>query len=76
MVTKSKKETSTNTKAGSNASRKAKAKNYSSERQVELISTAAYFIAEKRGFKNGDPKDDWLMAESQLEELFELEKSA
>ena len=43
--------------------------NLTNEQRVEMISTAAYFIAEKRGFKDGDPQDDWLVAESQFDEM-------
>jgi len=32
-----------------------------------LIAEAAYHRAEKRGFMNGDPVQDWLEAEAQIE---------
>jgi hypothetical protein len=34
-----------------------------------MISEAAYFLAEKRGFTGGDPCDDWVKAESQVDAL-------
>jgi hypothetical protein len=34
-----------------------------------MIAEAAYFIAERRGFADGDPLRDWLLAESQVEAL-------
>ena len=35
----------------------------------ELIEDAAYYIAEKRGFAEGDPDEDWREAERQVREL-------
>ena len=32
-----------------------------------MIAEAAYHRAEKRGFMNGDPMQDWLEAEAQIE---------
>jgi Protein of unknown function (DUF2934) len=32
-----------------------------------MIAEAAYHRAEKRGFMNGDPGQDWLEAEAQIE---------
>ena len=37
----------------------------SAERQ-RMISDAAYFLAEHRGFGSGDELGDWLQAESQI----------
>lgn len=37
----------------------------SAERQ-RMISEAAYFLAEQRGFGSGDELNDWLQAESQV----------
>jgi hypothetical protein len=36
-----------------------------------MIAEAAYFIAEGRGFAGGDPTQDWLVAERQVEALIE-----
>lgn len=30
------------------------------------VAEAAYFLAEHRGFKGGDPVQDWLAAEAQI----------
>ena len=38
------------------------------EERWKMISDAAYYIAEKRGFLGGDPAQDWCEAERQLEE--------
>ncbi len=37
----------------------------SAERQ-RMISEAAYYLAEQRGFSPGDEMEDWLQAESQV----------
>ena len=33
----------------------------------QMIATAAYYRAEKRGFDNGDEVQDWLEAEAELD---------
>ncbi len=40
------------------------------ESQHEMVAREAYLSAEKRGFKGGDPLQDWLEAESKVKELF------
>jgi hypothetical protein len=35
----------------------------------ELISVAAYYLAEYRGFGGGDPLADWLSAESTIDAM-------
>ncbi len=37
------------------------------EDRKERISVAAYYKAEKRGFKNGDETQDWLEAEATID---------
>lgn len=37
------------------------------EERHELIARAAYLKAEKRGFVGGDPVEDWLSAEAEVE---------
>lgn len=37
------------------------------ELRTEMVSVAAYFIAEKRGFLAGCPEDDWLAAEAEID---------
>jgi Protein of unknown function (DUF2934) len=39
------------------------------EERWQMISEAAYFLAEKRGFSGGNPCDDWTQAESQVDAL-------
>ena len=41
--------------------------NVSSDERHRMIAEAAYHRAEKRGFMNGDPVQDWLEAEAQVE---------
>lgn len=36
------------------------------ERQ-RMIAEAAYFRAEARGFRDGDPLEDWLVAEAEID---------
>jgi hypothetical protein len=33
----------------------------------EMIAIAAYYLAERRGFNGGDPLQDWLEAESEID---------
>jgi hypothetical protein len=35
----------------------------------QMIEEAAYYRAEKRGFRAGDPVADWLAAEAEIDEL-------
>jgi hypothetical protein len=32
-----------------------------------MIAEAAYYIAQRRGFDLGDPVEDWLIAEAQID---------
>jgi hypothetical protein len=41
----------------------------SREERHALICNAAYYLAERRGFANGDPAQDWLMAEKEVDQL-------
>ena len=34
--------------------------------RIQMISEAAYYHALERGFNGGDPVEDWLMAESEI----------
>jgi hypothetical protein len=36
----------------------------------ELIEELAYYKAERRGFRGGNPEQDWYEAEREVEELF------
>ncbi|MBI1425139.1 MAG: DUF2934 domain-containing protein [Gammaproteobacteria bacterium] len=40
---------------------------YTSAQRLQMISEAAYFIAEKRGFAGGNPAEDWLKAENEID---------
>jgi len=40
----------------------------SEEERERMIAEAAYFNAEHRGFMPGDPKQDWLLAEKQIDQ--------
>lgn len=36
-----------------------------------MIATAAYYRAQRRGFRDGDPDTDWLEAEAEIDRMFE-----
>jgi hypothetical protein len=40
-----------------------------------MVSEAAYFLAAKRGFVGGDPIEDWLQAEAQIQALLGEDKA-
>lgn len=47
-----------------------KAKNaVSDDQRRNYIEVAAYYIAERRGFTPGDPLQDWIAAEAEIERL-------
>lgn len=37
------------------------------EERHRMIAEAAYFRAEARGFRGGDPLEDWLLAEAEID---------
>ena len=39
------------------------------ESRRQMIEEEAYFRAEKRGFTSGDPVNDWLIAEEEIDQL-------
>ncbi len=45
-------------------------KRLSAEERYQMIAEAAYFIAERRGFQPGDPKEDWLEAEKEISQTY------
>jgi hypothetical protein len=45
----------------------------SPEERRHMIAEAAYFRAEKRGFVNGDPVEDWILAERQIDEALGIQ---
>jgi len=38
-----------------------------SEQRERMIAEAAYYIAEHRNFQGGDPGQDWLQAEAEID---------
>lgn len=46
----------------------------SAEQRRAMIAEAAYLRAERRGFTGGDPTDDWLQSEKEVDTL--LSRSA
>jgi len=49
--------------------RKSSAGQLSTDERQKMIAEAAYYRAMMRGFQNGDPKDDWLAAEREINRL-------
>lgn len=49
------------------SSRLPKAGNVSTEQREHMIAEAAYYLAEQRGFHDGDPLQDWLDAEKEID---------
>ena len=58
------KKTSATVKAG--AKKTAKPAVVIAEERQRMISEAAYYLAEQRGFSSGDELGDWLQAESMI----------
>lgn len=58
---------------GAASARKASARKHAPdigpEIRYRMIAEAAYLRAEQRGFSGGDPLDDWLTAESEIDLL-------
>jgi DUF2934 family protein len=46
------------------------------EQRRRMIAEAAYFRAQRRGFRGGDPVDDWLAAEAEVEHALALLEDA
>lgn len=44
------------------------------ERRRNYVEVAAYYIAERRGFMNGDVTKDWLAAEQEIDRLLQENK--
>jgi hypothetical protein len=47
----------------------------SPERRNGMVAEAAYYIAERRGFAEGSPIEDWLMAEAQIDAMLSRRKA-
>jgi hypothetical protein len=41
----------------------------SQEQRARYVEVAAFYIAERRGFAAGNPTDDWLAAEAEVDRL-------
>ena len=57
-----------NTKAKSTETRRARV-NVPADVRHKMVADAAYYIAERRGFQDGDPIGDWIAAEAEIDEL-------
>lgn len=57
------------TSATSPPAKSRSAKTPRGKQRATLIQQTAYFIAEKRGFQGGDPVQDWLAAEKQVDKM-------
>jgi hypothetical protein len=44
---------------------------YSTGQKRRMVAEAAYYRAQKRGFANSDPVEDWLVAEAEIDEYLE-----
>ncbi len=47
-----------------------KATEITTEERKEMVSEAAYYLAEQRGFKSGRHLHDWLEAEAKIERIY------
>lgn len=56
-------------KAKTAPSRSAKAAGIPLEQRRNYIEMAAYYIAERRGFTPGNPLEDWVQAEAEIDRL-------
>ena len=45
------------------------------EERGQMIAEAAYFKAERRGFVGGDPLQDWLEAEADIDRILDHKKT-
>ena len=57
-----------NTKAKGTETRRARV-NVPADVRQKMVADAAYYIAERRGFQAGDPVDDWIAAEAEIDDL-------
>lgn len=61
--------TSTSTKSGESANSAAFSLATPDDLRLQWIAEAAYFIAERRGFADGSPDEDWLEAEAEIDRM-------
>ena len=57
----------TGTSAKSTGSKQSVPVAISSQQRQQMINESAYYIAQRRGFTGGNPMDDWLMAEIEVD---------
>ena len=69
MATSEKKTAKPAKKKSGNPSAKAGQRGEHGGDRQHMISTAAYYRAERRGFNGGDPVQDWLEAEAEVEAM-------
>ena len=65
--TASRKVTAAKATRTSSGATKASRKTTSADLRQRMIAEAAYYLAERRGFMGGDPKQDWLDAEANID---------
>jgi len=41
------------------------------EQREHMIAEAAYYHSEHRGFQEGDPRQDWLKAEAEIDQMLD-----
>jgi hypothetical protein len=67
-MSKAKKAPASASKASAAAARRwRKAPAVTAEQREHMIAEAAYYIAEHRHFQGGDPGQDWLQAEAEID---------
>lgn len=69
--TKSKPDTKKPAPAATKASRGGATVQVTPEQRYHMVAEAAYFIAERRSFNGGDPAQDWLEAEAEVERILQ-----
>jgi hypothetical protein len=57
-----------------NPTRRSRVARIDPEKRRNYVEVAAYYIAERRGFVNGDETRDWLAAEEEIDRLLEENK--
>lgn len=66
-TTKAKTKTTSSNTTAKKAKTSLQANALTDDRRRQMIATAAYYRAERRGFNGGNPEEDWLMAESEVD---------
>lgn len=56
------------------ATRRTRAARIDPEQRRSYVEVAAYYIAERRGFADGDLTNDWLAAEAEIDRLLQEDK--